>query len=524
MPLSGDEPMMLCEGRRIELRKLLLSLAVLALLMAAPALAETYAFPEIHASVTLPDNTYELVLTPGNLQEHTAYLAAQNMDYDATLNAFEADGVLLKALDTDNDRTLVITALKDVDAQNYFDLNKQDEDMRREFRMSHTDGSVYGVLGYSYSSAAWKKYSGDVLRFLQTKYTLHQDGHQVCAGYQRRTIRNGYTITLDMQVTGRKAKDADNTALEKVMKNFSFTQILPMPELPIKLAISSPPPTETDSNTFTIKGTTAKKAKVTATVFSLGSSGSQTVSKVAGSDGAFSMKVTLPSQGVFSVTITAEAQGAITAQRIYAVTYQRGLLPVDLHVVPGEILGDTTTIAGTTASGAKATVSVNGPIVTDKSSTKSNFNFSIDTSKEGTYTIVLTITKKGLDTRSFSYTATRTYTDVEKLDKIRDRAKKIDYSNLKKDANQGKTVVNTGYITDISATIANEWVVTFALNKTGSGYKNIIYVIANEQPILEVGDKAKLYGTISGTYSLLNENGDMKTYPRIIADFFEAVD
>ena len=245
---------------------------------------------------------------------------------------------------------------------------------------------------------------------------------------------------------------------------------------------------------------------------------------MAGTDGAFSLKVTLPSQGVYSVTITAEAEGAITAQRIYAVTYQRGLLPVDLHVVPGETLGDTTTISGTTASGAKTTVSVNGPIITDKYSTKSNFNFSIDTSKEGTYTIVLTITKKGLDTRSFSYTATRAYTDVERIEKIKDQAKKIAYSNLKKDANQGKTVVQTGYITNISATIANEWVITFALEKTSSSYKNIIYVIANEQPLFEVGDKVKLYGTISGTYSLLNENGDMKSYPRILAYLFEAVD
>ena len=307
------------EGRRIELRKLLLSLALLALLMAAPALAETYAFPEICASVTLPDNTYELVLTPGNLNEHTAYLAAQNMDYDATLNAFETDGVLLKALDTDNNRTLVITALQDVDAQTYFDLNNQDEDMRREFRVSHTDGSVYGVLGYSYSSAAWKNYGGTTLRFLQTKYSLHQEGQQVCTGYQRRTIRNGYTITLDMQVTGRNAKDTDNAALEKIMKGFGFSQILEMPDLPIKLALSSPPPTETNSDTFTITGSTEKNAVVTATLFSLTSSASKSFNVSAGSSGDFKLKITLPSQGVYSLTLTAQTPGTIPAQRIFAV-------------------------------------------------------------------------------------------------------------------------------------------------------------------------------------------------------------
>ena len=131
------------------MRKLFFILACLALIMITPALAETFSLPEINASVTLPDNTYELVLTPSNLSEHTGYLAAENMDYDATLNAFAAEGILLKALDVDNNRTLVITALRDVDAQNYFDLNKQDEDMRREFRLSHTNGTVYSVLGYS---------------------------------------------------------------------------------------------------------------------------------------------------------------------------------------------------------------------------------------------------------------------------------------------------------------------------------------------------------------------------------------
>jgi len=503
------------------MRKLFFILACLALLMLAPALAETYSLPEINASVTLPDNTYELVLTPSNLSEHTGYLTAENMDYDATLNAFEAEGILLKALDVDNNRTLVITALRDVDAQNYFDLNKQDEDMRREFRLSHTNGSVYSVLGYSYSSAAWKNYGGDTLRFLQTKYSLHQEGRQVCTGYQRRTIRNGYTITLDMQVTGRNVKEADNTALETVMKKFSFSKILPMPELPIKLAISAAPPMETDSDTFTVKGTTAKKASVTVNVFSLSNSGSQTFTKAADSNGAFSIKVKLPSQGVFSVSIHAEAAGAIPAERRYAVTYQRGLLPVDLKTVPGETLGDSTVISGATATGAKISLSVNGPISVNKSSTKSNFSFTIDTSKEGTYTIVLSITKKGLNDRTFSYTATRSYSDVERIEKIKASAKKIAYADMKKNENQGKTVVYTGYITEITPMISNEWLITFALTKSGTSYKNIIYVLTDEQPLFEAGEKAKLYGVISSTYSLLNADGNMKTYPRVEAYFLE---
>ncbi len=48
-------------------------------------------------------------------------------------------------------------------------------------------------------------------------------------GFQRRTIRNGYTITVDMQVYGRNVSGADNTALNKVFDSFGFTQALPVP-------------------------------------------------------------------------------------------------------------------------------------------------------------------------------------------------------------------------------------------------------------------------------------------------------
>ncbi|MBE5786783.1 MAG: hypothetical protein E7324_04500 [Clostridiales bacterium] len=506
------------------MRKLIFTLVFFALLTAIPALGETYILSDIHAYVELPDDTYELVLTPDNLKHHTAYLNAQNMDYDATYNAFLSEGILLQATDTDNNRTLVITAKKDVDAQMYFDLNNQDDDMRREFRLAHSNGIGYNVLGYSYSSAAWKNYGGTTLRFLQTKYSLHQEGQQVCTGYQRRTIRNGYTITLDMQVTGRNAKDTDNTALEKIMKGFGFSQILEMPDLPIKLALSSPPPTETNSDTFTITGSTEKNAVVTATLFSLTSSASKSFNVSAGSSGDFKLKITLPSQGVYSLTLTAQTPGTIPAQRIFAVTYQRGLLPVDLFIVPGETLGDTTTISGSTISGAKVSVSVNGPIVTDKSSTKSNFSFTLDTSKEGTYIIILSVTKKGLESRSFSYTATRTLTDAERIQRIRSSAKKIDYSKLKSDSNKGKNVVYTGYIVDITPTIGNEHVVTFALSKSGSNYKNLIYVICDGGPGFEAGEKCKLYAMADGTYSVLTNDGKDKTYPKVQAHFFESAD
>ena len=175
------------------MRKLLIAfvgiLSVL-MLMTGTAMAETYTFGDIRASVSVP-NDLEMILTPYNLGTHMDWLSEQGLDYDALSNSFEEEGILLEAFDTKNNRTLVITAIRDLDAQTYFDLNNQDEDMRKEFRLSHTNGSTYSILGYSYSSAKWANYGKNAMRFLQTQYTLRQEGKLICSGYQRRTIRNG---------------------------------------------------------------------------------------------------------------------------------------------------------------------------------------------------------------------------------------------------------------------------------------------------------------------------------------------
>ena len=492
----------------------ILGLALLGLALAVPGLSETYSFGDIRAAVTIPED-YETVLTPYNLTANRDWLEEQGLDHDAVVNSFDADGVLLMALDTKNNRTLVITALRDVDGQTYFDLNNQDEDMRKEYRLSHTNGTAYSVLGYSYSSAKWANYGKTTLRFLQTQYTLRQEGELVCTGYQRRTIRNGYTITLDMQVRGRTAKEADNTALEKVMKSFSFSEILPMPPLPLKLNLTSAPPTETNEDTFTKKGTTASKAVVTATLFSLGATGGQTFTDTANNSGGFAIKVKLPSQGVYSLTLTSEKEGAITAQRLYSVNFKQGLLPVDLILTPASSLDDQTTVSGTTIAGAKTQLSTSGPTTMTKTVSGDKFSFKVDTSAEGTYNFILTVSKKGLQERTFSFTGTRTYTDAERDEKIRAGAKKMAYANISKTENQGKSIYETGYITSVTQSI-NEWVVTLALTKSGSSYKEVCYLICSEEPPFPMDSKVKIYGTASGTYSVLNDDGNVKTYPRIV--------
>lgn len=494
-------------------------LCALLLMAASTAMAEVFTFSDIHASIDIPVD-YEVVLTPYNLSANSSWMETHNLDYDATMNEFEADGILVKAYDAENSRVFVLTAVQDLDARTYFDLNNQDEAMRKEYRTNHTNGIGYSTLGYSYSSAKWANYKSTTLRFLQTKYSLRQEGQQVCTGYQRRTIRNGYTITLDMQVRDRAAKDADNAALEKLMKTFQFTEILPMPEVPTKLSITSAPPTETNSDTFTVKGKSDKDAAITVTVMSLSGSSSKNYTATAGKNGAFTVKVTLPSQGVYSVTVAAASGELKSSQRLYSVTYQKGMLPVDITLSPGTVLTDSTVISGSTIGGAKTQLSVSGPVNFSKTSTSKTFKFTVDTSAPGTYHFVLAVTKKGLVDRTFTYTGERTYTEAEQDAKVRSSAKKVTYAQLSKNISEGKSVSLTGYVVSINPSI-NEWVITLAMTKSGTTYKNHVYVISKTDPHVAVDSKVQLYGIYSGKYSVLDSDGNVKTYPRVDVTFLE---
>ena len=506
------------------MRKFFLLLVCLFLLCLTPSLAENYTFQDIRASLDIPAEEYDVVLTPYNLSANRDWIEAQGLDPDFLSSDFESTGMLIKAVNQEKGRTFMLTALKNLDAETYFDLNLQDDSMRKEFRTSHTNGTAYGVLGYDYSSAKWQNYGENAMRFLKTQYSLRQDGEHIGSGYQRRTIRNGYTITLDMLVSGRSLNADDERALEAIMKTFQFTEVLPLPPLPMKLSFTSAPPAETNEAAFTVKCSTQKKAQVTATVFSLGSSGSQTYSASASSSGSFSMKITLPSQGVYSVTITAQKDDVLPAQRMFTVSYQPGVLPVELTAVPNATLSDQTVISGsTTISGVKTQVSVSGPVNYSKTTTNKNFSFKLDTSAEGDYTINLTLTKKGLEQRVFTYQCTRIYTESEYAEKVKQSAKKIAYSALSRAENKGKPVVLTGYIADIQEN-NGEWIVKFAEKKSGETYKDFVYIICTEDPSCAVNDHVKAYGVASEIYSRLTEGNTVENFPRVEGLIFEAAD
>ena len=183
-------------------RYLALMLLLAAVLAAVTALAAESVYPmdPVHGRLTLDDAWFQKVLTPATLESNEAWLKEQGTALEDVRSRYEEDGVLLEAFDPENSRVLVVSAVQDVNAEEIYDVNAVDEETRRNYRLNHSGDVYYGLQGYHYESATWKNFGGNLGRFLQLKYTLTRDGGVVMRGYQRRTVRNGYTITLDMRV------------------------------------------------------------------------------------------------------------------------------------------------------------------------------------------------------------------------------------------------------------------------------------------------------------------------------------
>ena len=77
-------------------------------------------------------------------------------------------------------------------------------------------------------------------------------------------------------------------------------------------------------------------------------------------------------------------------------------------------------------------------------------------------------------------------------------------------------VVETGYLTGEITQSIDEWVAVMAMTQTNNGnYKDIVYLICKEEPDGVIGTKVKVYGQAAGTYSVLTDDGKIKSYPRI---------
>lgn len=511
------------------MRKLFVIALLTALLMlGATACAEDYAFNRVFMSLSLPGNVYETQLTPENLESKADEVQRLGYTVEGLKATFAQDGVLLMAFDQDNDRVFVVTAVRDDRAVELYDINEQTADVRATYRVNHSNGTYCSSLGYKFESCEWKNFGGEQGRFLMLKYVHRNNGKVDHKGLWRRTIRNGYTITLDMRTSGRNVTTGDITALNKIQDSVSFTAITGMPEAPITMAFTAPPPSITNDASFTIKGSTQPGATVRAAFFSFRKADRVTVvTTTADNKGIFKLDVTLPAQDLYNAIVTSTVRAGTeteeTTEQTFSIEYDESLLPISFTSdFPEVFTSDSFKFTGATITGVTVQVNVNGVNTVKKTGNNRTFSFTVDTSKEGTYDIHVTFSKKGYDTRLFNYKIERVMNEDERRAQIRAQAITPEYAKLKNktDSYKGKTVDFKGYITNVQE-IGGQWVATFATKKSGNTFSSIIMVLSNQPITAAQGEQLTLYGTVNGQYKAMDENGKNVVYPRADLLFFE---
>lgn len=499
-------------------KALLFSALIAALLLvcaAAFAADTTWQFPTLPASVSLSDSY--IVLSPDNLDSHKEFLANTGKDKDTLLKDWNDRGVLLQAWVPAMDACLEISAVKDEDAETYFDTDQQTAQTRSAYRTSLLKGQKYKDQGYTIQSAEWKKATKGG-RFLDIKYKRTVNG-LTYRGYARRTVRNGWTITLDYQVYDRGLSTKDLNSLNKAVNTFEFTEIKPLPtSTQGVLQFTAIPPAETNTGKFSVEGTCTPNAHLIGVVMRMSSPTPTRFEATANKAGKFKIEVTLPEEGVWLMTLTVENGETVIAEEVFDVTtYQKTMIPVNLDSdIPEDLGADQTVISGKTSKGVSIQLLVGGPKSYEKQ-IKTNgtgkFSFKIDTAVEADYEFTLVFQKKGYDTRRLEFKATRKLTEEDTKRQIREQAVKPAYSTLKNklDGYTGKTMGYNVYITDIRNE-NDEWIVTAALEKNAKGYKNFIVIVCSEKPDFVTGSQQKMYGTCNGSYQIQSDT-DSQVYP-----------
>lgn len=504
-----------------KMRKTILLLlgVVLMLLLCGTACGETFIFDSLYASVDVPEN-FSIILRSDNLSEYDTWLTANGKDIQTVTNDFDARGVLLQAWTAEGDMCFEVTATQSDETLMIFDVNQQSEATRRGYRLSHYPDNDFAAAGYDFASSDWK--NTDNGRFLILRYVRRSMGDILYRGTMRRTIRNGYEITLDLQVYGRSVTTKDNTALNKIWDTFRFMEIQPMPPIAnAQINITKAPPTETNEADFSMEGTAAEGVKLTAVVMGMTYSGSLLFEATANKSGNFKMPITLPKEGVFLITVTGEYQGEDVVELAYPVTYQRMLLTVNVTgEVPSTISGSELTIAGTAEPSASIQVFVNSEAVEQKRVTSAGrFKIDFNLRDEGSYELGLVFSKKGLADRRLTYTVYRQWTDADTLKQLSQYAIKPSYSNLISgmESYEGRTMGYRAYPLSVSQS-GDDWIVQMALSKNGKSYSNMIIVVCNEEPNVTIGERVMMYGNCAGmSLAVPAEDGELvaeeESYP-----------
>ncbi|NLC32852.1 MAG: hypothetical protein GX781_06100 [Clostridiales bacterium] len=511
------------------MRKLIVFFSIIfCLLVQTPVNAEEQVIlPVLPAVVLLPQGVYSPVLTPDNLQENQAFIFSRGGTVEQWQEEFKNSGILLKAYDDSNKRVLQVTGLLDEDGQRYGDIDLQSPATRAQYRSLYKSDGPFAQKGYRVESAEWKNFKS-IGRFLMMRYSFRQDGEVIHRGFARRSVKNGLSVMVDMQVYDRTLSAGDNTALNKVFDTLSFTGSVGVgaAATPIFLNESASAPLETNQPSFTLKGMTRAGAKLTATVMSFTSTTPANFSVQADEKGNYSLPIQLSSEGIYMMNLSVQAEGLDPLEKTYSITYGRNLLPVQITLQLPEIMTqDKYTISGITQAGVNVQMILNGDNTSKRTAKNGSFSFNVNTKAEGIYQLRLIFEKKGFDARTFDFTAVKGSAQQSSLNPdnaanavplaSQGEAVSPSYTELvaKADIYDGMLLTYDGFITRIEEQ-AGDYILSIALRKTATGFADTIKAVMDKAPDFTAQDKVRVYGLLEGIGSGEDASIDL-SYPML---------
>ena len=480
------------------MKQFFIAFVIIICLFTVPAMAQVVVFDSIMSGIEIPD-TYTIV------DEHsvltlTDWLAEKELDSETVINDFIERGVLLQAWSPEGDICLEITATTNDSIYAVFDLNEQTSTYRGEYRRGHYPDNIYENLGYTFSSASWN--TTDQGRFLVANYVFKENSSILHRGFIRRTIRNGYEITLDLQVHGRNSTTKDNNTLNSIWKTFRFVELLPLPPAAsAKIQITNAPPLETNHETFKLEGTAAHGVQLAITIMGMGEKEPIIMQEAVNKTEKFSIPITLNTQGVYLISVTGTFQNEIVTELFYPLTFQRTLLTVIFSKQPKDVVTtDDTIFTGTAEKSAEIQIFVNGQQAQSKRVTGAGkFSITIPTEEEGLYEVVLIFSKRGLADRRYTYSFVREWDAEDTINYLKKQAVKPSYTNLvdKIEGYTGKTMMYNLYMLGTEES-GNQFISQMAFRKNNDAYHDIVLVVSQENPNITPGEKVTMFGTCIG--------------------------
>lgn len=539
------------------LRRLVFGIiTALLLVFSVCALADTvYSLSPCPAQLTLKDK--RTVITVSDLEKHPELLTAMGMTKDEAVADWQARGVVLQAWSELRTKytCIEITVVKDSESEQYVDLvHLEDKATWSAYVASCKSSETLASQGYTIQklgTSAKELQKPEGVHFLLLKYKRSLNGREY-RGYMAKTVYRGYSVCVDLKCFNQNPPESVTNEITNIMKTFRTDESIAAAAAASaeasagsqditgtetgdtgsdegsKISISAAPPVETNTNVFTVEGTTVPGTEVIGVLMRIGTDEVLNFHASAHEKkGTFKMKVTIPEAEenvwLFALNVyTADDQ--FVAEKVFPyITYKKTLIPVSLDsAVPESFASDELVITGTTDKNVDIQCLVtitNSPYnwnKTVRTNGTGRFTFKIPLSDEGEYNIVLVFAKKGLDTHRETYTVSHILTDEARRVQIRKSAKTAGYSVISSGIGQfiGQTLrFNNLYITNIEQ-VGDQWIIIAAGQQISEErFYQILYFVYEQEPGFSVGERHTLYGKCTGLYNRESEEA-VESYPQ----------